>query len=107
MVYQDGLAELSDHGGVKGLTLSRSLFLAQEGDDAWSAIARWPKVIVVILIATLWVLSPVDLIPDATPIIGVVDDVMVALLGFSMIRRRALPDDGERLRHPKIGGTPG
>lgn len=104
MVYQDNLADLSDHRGAKALTLSRSLFLAGEGDDAWSAIARWPKVIVVILITTLWVLSPVDLIPDATPIIGVVDDVMVALLGFSMMRVRTRPEDSPFASFPKIGG---
>ena len=100
MVFQDGLAELDESGGKLSLALNPALFVAEDGDDVWTAIARVPKVVIVLLIATLWVLSPVDLIPDATPIIGVVDDVAVALLGFSMIRRRVSAPENDSRRLP-------
>jgi len=33
---------------------------------------------VIILLAILYILSPVDLIPDAIPVVGWIDDVVVA-----------------------------
>lgn len=105
MVYQDSLAEISDHSGTKALSLNPALFAAEDGDDAWSQIARMPKVLIVLLIATLWILSPIDLIPDAVPVFGVIDDITVALLGFSMIRRRLPNQDARPGQLPKIGDT--
>jgi len=62
-------------------------------------------VLIVLLIATLWILSPIDLIPDAVPVFGVIDDITVALLGFSMIRRRLPNQDARPGQLPKIGDT--
>jgi uncharacterized membrane protein YkvA (DUF1232 family) len=42
----------------------------------------------VIVIAVLYVLSPVDLIPEFIPGVGSVDDAVVALLGMLIARRR-------------------
>ena len=105
MVYQDSLAEISDHGGTKALSLNPALFAAVDGDDPWSYIARMPKVLIVLLIATLWILSPIDLIPDALPVFGVLDDISVALLGFSMIRRRLPHQDRKPGELPRLGDT--
>jgi uncharacterized membrane protein YkvA (DUF1232 family) len=43
---------------------------------------------VAVLIAGLWVLSPVDLIPEFLPVIGPLDDVVVVALAFRYAARR-------------------
>jgi uncharacterized membrane protein YkvA (DUF1232 family) len=46
------------------------------------------------IIALLYVISPIDLIPDAIPLLGLVDDVLVA--GFALRQASA---ELERYRH--------
>ena len=68
---------------------------------------------VAVVIALLWVLSPIDLIPEFLPIVGPLDDVLVVALAFRYAARQvprgvlfeAWPADArilERLlpRHP-------
>jgi uncharacterized membrane protein YkvA (DUF1232 family) len=43
---------------------------------------------VAVLIAGLWVLSPIDLIPEFLPVIGPLDDVVVVALAFRYAARR-------------------
>jgi uncharacterized membrane protein YkvA (DUF1232 family) len=43
-------------------------------------------------IAGLWVLSPIDLIPEFLPVIGPLDDVIVVALAFRFAARR-VPHD--------------
>jgi uncharacterized membrane protein YkvA (DUF1232 family) len=43
---------------------------------------------VAVLIAPLWVISPIDLIPEFLPIIGPLDDVIVVALAFRYAARR-------------------
>jgi uncharacterized membrane protein YkvA (DUF1232 family) len=42
---------------------------------------------VALLIAVLWVLSPIDLIPEFLPVIGPLDDVVVVVLAFRYAAR--------------------
>ena len=44
------------------------------------------------LIALLWVLSPIDLIPEFLPVIGPLDDVIVVALAFRYAARRVPRD---------------
>ena len=46
----------------------------------------------VVAIAGLWVLSPIDLIPEFLPIIGPVDDIVVVALALRYAGRRIPPD---------------
>ena len=46
------------------------------------------RVKVVVLIALLWTLSPIDLIPEFVPVIGQVDDVIVIALALRYAARR-------------------
>ena len=46
---------------------------------------------VAVLIAGLWVLSPIDLIPEFLPIIGPLDDVIVIALAFRYAARQVPP----------------
>src|SRR5436190_4365243 len=43
---------------------------------------------VVVLLAGLWVLSPIDVIPEFLPVIGPLDDVVVVALAFRYAARR-------------------
>lgn len=45
-----------------------------------------------IVFAGLWVLSPIDLIPEFLPVIGPLDDVVVVALAFRYAARRTPPE---------------
>ena len=49
------------------------------------AVPRRAKV--ALLIAVVWVLSPIDLIPEFLPVIGPLDDVVVVVLAFRYAAR--------------------
>lgn len=49
------------------------------------AVPRRAKV--ALLVAILWVLSPIDLIPEFLPVIGPLDDVVVVVLILSYVAR--------------------
>jgi len=55
--------------------------------DVLEQIARLPRMVIVFLLASCWVLMPFDLFPDAIPLIGAVDDVIVmTLAGWPLAR---------------------
>ncbi len=43
-----------------------------------------------------WVLSPIDLIPEFIPVLGPLDDVVVAVVAMRYVRRRVGVDDLRR-----------
>jgi len=45
-----------------------------------------PRDFLIIVIAVLWIVSPLDLIPDAIPFIGLLDDMFIAYLGSCSLR---------------------
>ncbi len=47
---------------------------------------------VAVAVAGLWVLSPVDLVPEFLPIIGPLDDVVIAALALRYAARRVPPE---------------
>lgn len=47
---------------------------------------------VVVALAGVWVLSPIDLIPELLPVIGPLDDVVVVALAFRYAARRVPRD---------------
>ena len=73
------------------------------------------RVVLVGLVA--WILSPIDLIPEFIPVLGPLDDVVVAVVAMRYVRRRigveALrerwrgSDDGFALLLRVVGGGPG
>ena len=50
------------------------------------------RVKVAVAIAGLWVLSPIDLIPEFLPIIGPLDDIVVVALALRYAARRVPPE---------------
>jgi uncharacterized membrane protein YkvA (DUF1232 family) len=55
----------------------------------------------VLIIALLYIISPIDVIPDAIPLLGLLDDVLVA--GYALRQAAA---ELERYRH-HLQTTPG
>jgi len=49
-------------------------------------IAVLPRMAVILVLAVLWLASPIDLIPDALPF-GGVDDVVVAILSSTIVKK--------------------
>ena len=50
------------------------------------------RVRVAVLVAGLWVLSPIDLIPEFLPVIGPLDDVVVVALALRYAARHVPPE---------------
>jgi uncharacterized membrane protein YkvA (DUF1232 family) len=50
----------------------------------------WSKLIPILVV--LYILSPLDFIPDALPILGVTDDFGLFILGLDMFIRTARPE---------------
>ena len=51
-------------------------------DNILSHIAIFPRVAVVLFLTALFLLSPVDIIPDSLPLIGVLDDMALTVISF-------------------------
>ena len=83
LVVQDALTVI--HNTAQGKMLAPVPELLEHKRDTFTFIAGVPKAVVVGLIALLWVIMPVDIIPDAIPIVGVLDDVIVSILGTLVI----------------------
>lgn len=88
------LADLVEHRRIlifradrNGVRLEPAAELT-EVDSPLSGIAVVPRLIFVTLFAILWIISPLDLIPDAIPFFGALDDATVAILAFGQIYGR-------------------
>jgi uncharacterized membrane protein YkvA (DUF1232 family) len=55
-----------------------------------------------LLLLVVWLLSPIDLVPEFVPVLGPLDDVIVTVLVLRFVRR-SLGSDALRRRWP---GTP-
>jgi len=64
-------------------------------ESLFDEIAVWIRKIIITGIAIIWLISPIDLFPDAVPVLGAVDDALICLVGAAQwldtIKRRKLP----------------
>ncbi len=66
-------------------------------DSIFDEIAVWIRKIILTGLVVIWLISPIDLLPDSIPIIGVLDDALITLVGASQWldtfrrRRPAIP----------------
>ena len=64
-------------------------------ESLFGEISLWVRKIIITGIAIIWLISPIDLFPDSIPIIGAVDDALIALVGagqwLGTIKRRKIP----------------
>lgn len=87
MVYQFNLAEVHSNADGEFLAPSQGLF---RYDNLLGMIAVVPRVVLTAAFCLLWILFPIDLIPDGIPIFGVLDDVSVTLISC-FVFHRSLP----------------
>lgn len=87
MVYQFNLAEVHSNADGEFLAPHEGLF---RYDNLLGMIAVVPRVILTAAFCLLWILFPIDLIPDGIPIFGVLDDVTVTLISC-FVFQRSLP----------------
>ena len=87
MVYQYGLAEVHSSSDGEFLAPNPMLF---RYDNLLGLAAVAPRLLMTASFAILWILLPIDLVPDGIPLLGVLDDAAVALIsGFAL--QKALP----------------
>ena len=56
-----------------------------------------PADVRVVLVGLLaWIVSPIDLIPEFVPVLGPLDDIVVAIVAMRYVRRRLGSDDLRR-----------
>jgi uncharacterized membrane protein YkvA (DUF1232 family) len=112
----DGTLPTSDTGGCdqeplpmwKRLTVLWTL-LRGDARRLWFAVRHpaapaWLKVGTALIV--LYVVSPIDLIPDVLPVIGVVDDLIVVPLAIRWLLARLPAEvaDAAELRRPNFTG---
>ncbi len=84
LIHRHHLLELS--GGENGLRLTPNPAIRRVRSPL-AGIAVVPRVAFGCILAALWVLSPIDLIPDAVPFFGMLDDVGITLLTAGLLLR--------------------
>lgn len=89
--HSEAQVERMIHLGLLELHVTREgreLQLAQTlaNDSPLIALARIPRTIFLFAIVCIWVALPVDLIPDAIPFIGSLDDITLSILALKSIR---------------------
>jgi hypothetical protein len=64
-------------------------------ESLFDEISVWIRKIIITGIAIIWLISPIDLFPDSVPILGAIDDALIALVGAGQwvgtIKRRKIP----------------
>ena len=92
LVQEHGVLEL--HGDERGLFLIPYAHIFKI-DSIFDEIAVWIRKIILTGLVIVWLVSPIDLFPDSIPIIGALDDALIALVGagqwLDTFRRRRLP----------------
>lgn len=75
--------------GNRGTILHSTGELSPE-ESPLAAFAVYPRTIFFYALALLWILSPIDLIPDAIPVAGVLDDLTISLLATAPLLKKHL-----------------
>ena len=82
MLYEYRLVQLRQDPGEAVLVPAAG----SSGDPLLLSMVRAPRMIFAAAVAVIWALLPIDLIPDAIPLVGALDDVVVALLAARIWR---------------------
>ena len=77
MMYEYNLVRVRNDADGPYVVATENLY---RNNGLLSELTLFPKIAVMLIVALIWVLLPFDVIPDATPIIGSLDDVLVTML---------------------------
>ncbi|NLG14104.1 MAG: DUF1232 domain-containing protein [Lentisphaerae bacterium] len=55
-------------------------------DSLLVSISVFPRALLAIVLALVWVALPIDLIPDTLPIVGILDDMTVTIFSGLVLR---------------------
>ena len=58
-------------------------------------VAILPRMVILLAVTVIFIISPVDIIPDALPLIGVMDDTALTIFSF-MATKNALEVKNEK-----------
>ena len=65
------------------------------GDNMLTYVAILPRMVILLAVTVIFIISPVDIIPDALPLIGVMDDTALTIFSF-MATKNALEVKNEK-----------
>ncbi len=74
MIYNFDLVNIQQSSNGAIMLPNRRLFV---DNSMLRGIAIWPRMLVVVVFAIIWCISPFDPIPDAIPVLGAFDDFIV------------------------------
>ncbi len=79
------IKQKASRGSLKKMMNDIMLMVALIIDYWWGIYVRTPWwTISAILVALLWILNPLDLVPDAIPLFGLLDDAAVVAIVMAM-----------------------
>ena len=83
MLYEYHITEMHQDNAGPALTAHRNI-LRQE--NLLAAASMVPRAVFAVILAVIWALIPVDLIPDVIPFLGTLDDVAIALFSAVIVK---------------------
>jgi len=89
LFYEYNLVELQGTQDGMFLCANPKLYSC-DGLLLWVSVV--PRMAIVAFLALFWIFSPIDIIPDTLPLIGVLDDVTIGIMAAIVIKGSALSE---------------